>query len=153
MSLANNDTKIYDATRYRIAFASVPISKGAGASGYAEGVFLELEQEGKDFDVKKGTDGTVTRFARNETVTRGTLHIMQTSESNDFLSTMLNLDKATPGGQGVASFVVEDLDGTTVFNSQEAWIEGPPKLTLDGEPTERGWPFCFTKVTRLDGSD
>jgi hypothetical protein len=153
VSLETNDTKTYDANQYRIAFLGVPLAKGAGASGFADGLFFEWEPNDKDFDAKLGTDGTVTRWCKNNTLFHGTLHLMQTSSTNAYLSTVNNIDRTTQGGQGIGSFVVQDLNGATVFTSVKAWIEGKPKGTLDREPSERAWPFAFTQVTYIEGGN
>lgn len=132
--------KVYDPDQYRCTFNGFSFSKGAGASGYADGIFVSVEQMEPSFLTKVGTDGTVSRSKTNARLVKLLVRLMNTeSESNGFLSTMLALDESNPNGAGVGAFSLEDLQGTTRFFASKAWVSGPPKQALDREANEREW--------------
>lgn len=134
------DMKEWDADQCRISFAGFSISKGVGASGYADGVFCTIEQDGPSFTYKKGTDGTISRSKTNERMTKIVIRTMNTnSDTNGFLSDMLETDEQNPNGAGVGTFVLEDLQGTTKFRANKAWVSAPAKQTFDRDPNEREW--------------
>lgn len=132
--------KVYDPDQYRITFNNFSFSKGAGASGYADGIFVSVEQMEVSFLTKVGTDGTISRSKTNARLTKILVRLMNTeSESNGFLSKMLQLDEQNPNGAGVGAFSLKDLQGTTAFFASQAWVSGPPKQPLDREANEREW--------------
>lgn len=139
------DTLVYDADRVLIGFAGQQISKGPGASGYADGEFCTIEPTDESFTVVKGTDGTITRSKTNQRGTKVTLKLMQSSKSNDFLSAMLLLDETQPNGAGIGTFVVQDLGGTTLFTAQYAWVVRPANQTFDKTATTREWELFVVR--------
>lgn len=147
------DVKIYDCTQIAIVYAGVPISKGPGASGYAEGIFLEYDQDGDDWGVKKGADGSLTRFGINEPVTLAQIHLMQTCASNAVFSGMRSLDIKGVNGAGVGTFAATDLQGTSTIVAGKCWVLGPPKVGYGKEAGERIWRLVLAQVERLDGGN
>jgi Protein of unknown function (DUF3277) len=133
------DTLVYDADRVLVEFAGQLISKGPGATGYADGAFLKIEPTDESFVVYKGTDGTITRSKTNQRGTKITILLSQSSASNDFLSTMLNLDETQPNGAGIGTLLVQDLSGTTLFTAQFAWVVRPANQDFDRTATAREW--------------
>lgn len=139
MTAVSFDTSIYDSDRVVVEFAGNLISKGPGASGYADGPFLKIEPTDESFVVYKGTDGTITRSKTNQRGTKITLLLGQSSKSNDFLSAMLALDETQPNGAGIGTFLVQDLGGTTLFTAQFAWVVRPANQDFDKLATVREW--------------
>lgn len=136
------DTKEYDADQVFVSFGGVQLSKGAGASGYAEGIFITIEPEGDIFDDVAGTDGTVTRSKTNERRFTATLRTMQSNSStNGYLSTVMQEDESLPNGAGILALVVQDLQGTTIFEASKAWVKAWPKQDFDRNAKEREWVF------------
>jgi hypothetical protein len=147
------DVKIYDCTQVSIVYAGVPISKGPGASGYAEGVFLEYDQDGDDWGVKKGADGSLTRYCINEPVTFAQVHLMQTCASNAVFSGMRTLDVKGVNGAGIGTFSAIDLQGTSLLEAGKCWVLKPPKKGYGKEAGETIWPLVLAQVERLDGGN
>ncbi len=136
------DVKEYDADQVFVSFGGVQLSRGAGASGYAEGTFVIIEPEGQIFDDVAGTDGTVTRSKTNERRGTVTLRTMQSnSVTNGYLSSVAQEDEALPNGAGILSLVVQDLQGTTIFEASKAWVREWPKQEFDRSAKEREWVF------------
>jgi|ERR1700722_6662343 len=130
-----------DADQYRIMVAGAPISNGAGASGYGDGEFLKVAQKNDSFIVVEGSDGSVVRSKRNTRLLDIELTLLQSSASNAFLSALLLLDVNQPNGAGIGSFVMEDLQGTTLILCTRAWINKPADVMLDRGATARKWPL------------
>ena len=105
----------YDADQIRISIAGVAIAQGAGVSGFADGEFLSLGFK-PQFTLVKGTDGSATRSKTNDRETEIKINLMQSSSVNAILSALLMADVSTPNGTGIGSFVVADLQGTTLVS-------------------------------------
>jgi hypothetical protein len=145
--------KIFDCTQVKVIAWGIPISKGPGASGYAEGAFLEIEQDGPSWKVKKGADGSITRSATNEPGTKISVHLMSSSSSNAVFSKMWNLDVNGINGAGIGTFVGSDMQGTSVFEAEAFWVVGPPKKTYSQEGETTTWECYGCEVERLDGGN
>ena len=151
--MAEFSLSVADADQYVIEIAGATISNGAGASGYGDGEFLKITQINDSFLVVEGTDGSVARSKRNTRLLDIELTLLQTSSSNDFLSELLSLDVNQPNGAGIGSFVMTDLQGTTIILCTRAWINKPADVTLDRSATARKWPLKALYSTFLVGSN
>ncbi len=145
--------KIYDADQVSIILGNVAISKGVGVSGYADGPFVTIEQTKEDFVIKDGTDGQVTRSKTNTFLTKVTLHLMQTSDSNIYLNSLRMLDKLGANGAGVVGLVIRDRQGTSLHSAQYAWVNAPPQVQYDREATARDWELMCVMDLRVDGGN
>jgi hypothetical protein len=139
--------KNYDSDQYTVSFAGIPIH------GYADGPFLTIEMVGDQFTDVIGTDGEIARSKTNEQRATATIRLLQTSDSNDLLSAVLNLDLKTPNGAGVGVFTVRDNQGRTILNAGEAWITKIPSVELDRGATEREWTFRLAKLEAFIGGN
>lgn len=139
--------KVYDPTEVTVSFAGIVIG------GYADGEFVRVEQESDDFSDVVGTDGEVSRSKTSDRRATVTFMLMQTSESNDLLSAISNLDRDTPGGAGVGALLIRDRQGRALYRSAEAWIQKPPDVSFDRAPTNREWTIRCAKLERTDGGN
>jgi hypothetical protein len=133
--------KTYNADEVKISIAGIPIN-----SGYADGEFLRIERDTPAFEDVVGTDGEVTRSKTKDNRATATLLLMQTSDGNNLLSALHNTDKASPGGAGVGPFLVEDLNGLTIHEAAECWVQGSAPSTYDRTPTAREWPIRIANL-------
>lgn len=145
--------KVFNANQVFVELFGVTISRGRGKAGYADGTFLEIEQDGPDFAGTKGSDGSYTRHNMNEPITKWTLHLMSTSDSNAVLSAMLLKDKTSPNGAGIGTAVANDLGGTSICEAEYAWVEGPPKKSYSRQGEEMAWTIILFDATRIDGGN
>jgi hypothetical protein len=145
--------KEYDADQIKIVFAGYPISRGAGQTGYGDGEFLTATQSDDSFLDYQGTDGLVTRAKSNARLIDYVLTLVQTSPANDFLSQLLASDENQPGGAGIASFLVQDNQGTTKLLSTFAWVKKPADITYDRAVQVRKWPIRGVKSVWNVGSN
>src|SRR6187431_1712210 len=84
-------------------------------SGYAEGSGIEFEEDGDRFQVVQGLDGQVARSKKVAKVATFTVHLLNTSASNDVLSGLHVTDINAPGGAGVVPIALRDKNGATTI--------------------------------------
>ena len=107
-------------------------------TGYAEDTFVSVEPSGDGTAAVAGADGEVARSLSHNPLHRLTLTLQQTSMSNDVLSDLLALDRASGGG-GVVPVQIRDLRGNTVFAASQAWVVQAPAMEFGSEVSEREW--------------
>lgn len=150
----NFDLVVYDSDQQRITFAGYSISKGAGASGYADGVFITIKPQKPSFTTKEGTDGTVTRSKTNSRLVDIVIRTMSSnSATNGFLSALLSNDQAQPNGAGVGPFVYEDLQGTTKYSCSKCWVTAVPDFSRDREANEVEWKLTGLRSVAVIGGN
>ncbi len=120
-------------------------------SGYAEGSGIEFEEDGPRFITVKGLDGQVVRSKVLAKVASFTVHVMNTSSSNDVLSGLHITDVAAPGGAGVVPVALRDKNGSTVIASPTGWVEGLPKITLADKAQDTPWKIVITDYVPFIG--
>lgn len=138
-------TKTYNADEVSLIIGGVPID-----AGFADGEFVRVEQESDDFGDVVGTDGEVTRFKTNDRRANVTVLLMQTSDSNQFLSALSNLDKITPNGAGIVPFLLLDGNGASIHEALELWVKKGPDVAYGREPGNREWELRVASLDRFD---
>ena len=138
--------KVYDADQVAISIAGIPIT-----GGFADGEFLRIERETEAFSDVVGTDGEVTRSKSNDNRATATIILMQTADANDLLTALHSNDKRTPGGAGVGRFLVEDLNGRSLYDAAKSWILTSPDASFDREATSREWQVRLAKLEDFTG--
>lgn len=145
--------KTWNVNQLRVQAFGVPVTKGPGLTGAGENVFVEISQDGPCFAYKKGADGSVTRYATNEPITKIKIHFMQTSAGNGIMSAMLAKDVASLNGDGIGTFTADDMNGASLFTAGSCWVAGPPEVGYGKDPTERVWELHATDTDRFDGGN
>jgi hypothetical protein len=140
--------KIYDSDQVSVSFSGIPIN-----SGRADGEFVRIEQVADDFTYKVGVDGQVTRSKTKNRVTKVTLLLMQSSDSNIILSAINTIDVEAANGAGVGAMLIRDMGGTSLFAAAEAWIIKPPDANYGAEASLREWVFNAARPKRIDGGN
>lgn len=115
-----------------------PISLG----DWAKGTFIKASQDGDDFTLEKGADGTYDRINNNNNLWTVEVTIKQTSPINDLLSAARIADKA--GNTGPFPLVVKDMsqaNSLTVLTLTAAHIKKSPDLSLADTLQPRTWVF------------
>jgi hypothetical protein len=152
--MADFAVTISDSDSWRVTFAGVALTRGAGASGLADGVFFKGSAEKPSFTVVEGTDGTVARSKTNSRLYHVEFHVLQTnSVTNGFLSSMLTADENNPNGAGIGSFVAQDLNGTSYLKMVKCWLEKWPDAELDRTAKERVWLFTGVRTKYIQGGN
>lgn len=126
---------------------------GFPMSGFAEGSMLEFEEDGPRWVIVKGVDGVVTRSKNCAIVGTLTIHLSNTSKSNDVLTALHAIDISTPGGAGVVAGMIRDKNGATLYILPTIWIEGFPKDEMNDKATDRPWKLtCIDYIPFLGGT-
>lgn len=110
---------------------------GVPITGFADGTFISISPAADRFTKTVGADREVARAKSNDNTYEVTITLLSTSLSNDYLTSLLNADKLANAGKFVLQ--IKDLNGTTLFFWQSAWIKTPPTVEFSKEITERAW--------------
>jgi hypothetical protein len=126
--------KTYDPKKVIVTFG------GNVIDGYADGTFVEVSpSDGDGFKKVVGADGAVGRSKSSDNTNQVSITLLQTSKSNDVLSTIRNTDKLT--AKAIMPLSIVDLNGTSLFSWAEAWIKGDPTWSKEKEIKDYGWVF------------
>lgn len=129
-----------------LAVVIVPATSGAAAltiSGFADDDVIEVERDMDAWSKKVGVDGQVTRARQGDLSGKITLHLMQSSSSNDDLMALVAADEATPPA-GAFGITFKDPSGTSVFRAT-GWVKKPAKGSYKKDTDTREWVIdCAT---------
>jgi Protein of unknown function (DUF3277) len=140
--------RIYDADQVTAILVGVMVETGLN-----DGEFLKIEVADDAFKSKVGTDGEVTMSKTNNFLLKITCTLMQSSSTNALFSAIHELDRKTPGGLGVAPFMIRDRQGTSLYSGRFSRIMKAPDATFDREAGPREWTFAAISDERLDGGN
>lgn len=135
--------KQYDPKQVVISIAGLLV-----ASGFAEDSMVKVAFTTPRFETKVGVDGEVTRSRMYDRRATVTVSLMQSSQGNDVLSTLLNRDTRGANGAGVGAFLLKDLNGTTLLSGAAAWVKGMPETEFGKSVGTRAWEI---EVAELEG--
>jgi hypothetical protein len=119
--------------------------------GFGEDTKVTVERNADSWTMKTGVDGTVTRSKSNNKTGTITINLMQTSESNDFLSAIAITDELSSAG--VLPVLVKDNNGTSLHTGLEAWIRKPTNSEYALEAGEREWVIDVAELLHSPGSN
>lgn len=117
---------------------------GVPIAGWAEDQ-LSIEYDEDLFNEMVGCTGEVARAHINNRTGTCKLNLLQTSQSNDTLSTLYLRDVA--GNAGVVPFEVRDVNGTTLVKAAMAYVKKPAKVDSGKSVKVREWTL---RVIDLD---
>lgn len=106
-------------------------------TGFAKGSFVVVEKKEDDFETEVGSDGEGARTQSADESGSVTITLMQTSASNDILSNLRDVDKAS--GANVFNLMIKDGSGRTIISAAEAWIRKVPNSDFADKKTDRAW--------------
>lgn len=106
-------------------------------SGFADGTFIQIEENGNGVTSVAGADGEVARSMSTDPRKKITLTLLQTSDSNDVLSAAYNLDRTTKNA--TIPITVKDLRGRTMFAASTAWVMKQANVEFGKEVGSREW--------------
>lgn len=137
----------YDPDQVIVYFA------GQRLQGFADGEFITVAQASDGFSDVAGTDGEVSRSKTNDRRATATVKLMQTSPSNDYLSTVHQTDLDAPNGAGVGTFLMQDLSGTTLVHDDAAWVQKFADTSNDRGAKPNEWAIRLPRPTRVVGGN
>src|SRR5579859_3747108 len=109
---------------------------GQPITGYADGSFIEIEQNVDDFEVTVGASGETVVTQSNNKSGKITITLLQSALSNDMLNSLRNARIA--GGPAVPYFAKE-LNGNTTISAPNCWIKKVPNVKRGKEISEVEW--------------
>lgn len=121
--------------------------------GYGDGDFLSISRNNDGWTYGNGADGEGYRAKSNDNSGTFVITLLQTSLSNDILSTLASTDELT--GTGVFPVLVKDLSGRTVYQAQTAWVMKYADVTFAREKSEREWTIATDnlEVVNIGGNN
>jgi len=145
----STNLKVYNADEVTIVIGPVLVQ-----SGLADGEFLRIEQETDDTEDVAGTDGEVAVSRTNDRRATATVLLMQTSDSNDGLSTLSALAKEAAGmAGGIVPFLVKDKNGRTLHTAANCWVRRAPDRSFDRTAGTNEWQVRLSHLARFDGGN
>ena len=129
--------RTYDPREVIVSFGA-PGSGGVQIVGYADGTYINVQPQDDAYASVSGADGEVARARSNDGRAQIAITLMQTSDSNDYLSGLYNADRA--GNTGVrAMSIVERGSGRTIIASASAWVARLPDVGYSKGVETREW--------------
>lgn len=120
--------------------------------GYADGPFIRIVKETKPFEKARAMNGEVSRIYSEEEVFRVEITLMQSSPSNNVLSMLYNIDRASRVGK--FPLFIKDTRGQTTFLSATTWIEQIPDVVFGTNLSTYTWVFgCSDAAIMIAGND
>lgn len=98
-----------------------------------------------------GSDGEGARAKSNDKSAEITLTLMQSSASNDLLSSLSRADELT--GDGVGPLLVVDRSGRTLIEAATCWIQKPADGEFGREIANREWMIATDSAELFHGGN
>lgn len=105
--------------------------------GLMDGVFITIEKVEKAVLTHVGGSGELSAVLNANTLAKATITFVQGSPTNDAFSK--KIPKASTNYFPTGVFQMSDLNGNTVVNSKDAFIEDVAKIDFGKEITGRQW--------------
>lgn len=131
--------KTYLPDQFKIIFGTETMT------GLDDGDFITVSPGSDRFSKVVGADGEVIRTRSNDYTHDIEIVLLQSSSSNDYLSTVFDLDRVS--GTGALPLSIVDLSGTTVRFWASAWIVQEPAAANGKESGNRTWTLTTGQET------
>lgn len=122
---------------------------GHNIEGYANGTFLTVSRKNDSFVTETGADHRSIRTKQNDESGLVVVTLMQSSLSNDILSSFALVDELT--GNGAGPLTIKDLRGTSLYTCPFAWVIKPADGGFSKANTNREWRFDCVRLKMLTG--
>lgn len=122
------------------SYDSAQISVTVGVSiitGFQDGTFVSIVQNGDGWKSTTGADGHKARSKNQDQSAQITLTLQATSESNQVLSSLYDIDQIE--GNGKFPIWVKDLRGNDLVAAPQAWVVKKPDAEYGTEVGSREW--------------
>ena len=125
--------KTYDPKDVSVIVGGFPMT------GFADGEFITVERSNNTFEKATGADGETTRVKQNDKSGEMTLTLMQTSQSNNILTTFAIADEEA--NAGIVPVLIKEGNSGTILESAFAWIRKPAAVSYGKDVSTREWVF------------
>lgn len=136
--------KNYDPGRIIITF------KGALIQGYAEGTFVKVSRAEETFKMSAGAGGDVVRVRNRNKTGSVVITLQAASSSNVTLQANHDLDELT--GLGYGALQIKDLNGTTLYIAEKAWVQKPADGEYGADNPNREWTIDCAELLMKNGT-
>mgnify|MGYP000020098962 CR=1 FL=1 len=120
--------------------------------GFSEDSIVSIKPRGEGTQTYVSADGEVARSMDPDKTIEITVTLAHTSESNDYLSQLYEMDRET--GKGMLPISIKDLSGRTLAQASEAWISNHAEVKRDKNIAEQEWVFNTGKANfSIGGND
>jgi hypothetical protein len=119
--------------------------------GYADGTHITIAYNADFFTPLVGNTGEQARVASHNHSATITLTLLQSSESNDFLSDNLNTDKSTK--QNIVTCSFKDFLGNTQLDGSGAYIIKPADVVYSNNVEARVWSIYVADLSGKIGGN
>jgi hypothetical protein len=135
----------YDPKKVIVSFGGVEIH------GFGESAMVSIAPMGDGTGSVVGCDGDVVRTISPDRRNEVTVTLLQSSSSNDYLSTIYARDQSQ--GDGVLPLIIKDLSGRLTFFDSLAWITNIPEAarTNNASDGEVEWVLHTASATTFIG--
>jgi len=113
------------------------------AGGFMD-TFINAKYSGDRVTEHEGADGTVTIVLNASELAMVTLHLSQGAPANLLLTRLFG--SAKRNYLPVGAFTFEDLNGTTLIKSPQAYIKTTAEIEFGKEVKGRSWVFGLTEA-------
>ena len=138
------DLRITDFKNIQVSFGAIPIE------GWGEGDVLTVTRESDAFTDRAGVTGDVARAATNDHRATVEIVVLASSPVNSLLSAAYSADINTPGGVGVANFLIVDTNSeATLLLGANSWIQRPPDPVWGNEPKDYTWTIRIAHLRQF----
>jgi len=128
----NPNVGTYDIRKLIVTVGAILIT------GWADGEAFNISEPEDAFEMQRGSDGQVERYAKNVSDVEITLTLLPSSLANPLLSQLHALDKVA--GLGKVPFLMKDLNSvTTLANFLQSWIVKTPDMASGNTAVQREW--------------
>jgi hypothetical protein len=125
--------------------------RGIQILGLMDGTFITAERAEDAFSAVVGRSGDVTRVRNRNRTGTVTITLMAEAPTNDLLSAVAFEDEAF--GTGVGPLLFKNLNGTTVIEAAQAWIQKLPSVEFSTDASGREWIFeCAELIMNVGGA-
>ena len=121
--------KTYDPKQVTVIVGPVIVT------GFAESTFINIETNGDGITAVVGCDQEIVRTISPGSILRTiTLTLLQSSDSNDELSLLANMDNQS--GAGIVPLAIKDLSGRTLLMADQAWVAKKPNVVRSNNASD-----------------
>lgn len=108
--------------------------------GYSPDSVVSIEYPDETWTETVGTDGRTTRTHRLDRTLRITVHLDQTSVSNDVFSAMMQYDERDlTGMDGIFTATIADKSGRSYAYSSQCYVKRPQTQEFGSATSTRDW--------------
>lgn len=133
----------WDPQKFNITVGAITISH------YAAGTFIKAMYDEDLYSYEPGADGNGCRTRNANEAGKFEITILKNSPSNDLLSALAVLDRAS--GRGAVPVQVKDGNGTAVAHAETAWIVKPADIERGKELGDVTWTLQTNRLQLIQG--